>query len=68
MAKSKALGGCFMALWQILLTAPLWFAVLYAILSNVDVPQWAWFCFYAYIPASLLGIVFAAFFGAAAAD
>lgn len=49
-------------LWSLFITTPIWFTILYVILSRVNAPSWVWGLYFAYIPVSFTGNVLATFF------
>lgn len=52
--------GCVLSAWSLLVTGPLWLALLFTILQAADVPDYAWWMYWGYVPACLLGTIFGA--------
>lgn len=53
--------GCLLGLWSLIVTGPMRLVLLWAILESVNVPAWAWFLYWAYVPAVMLGIILSGF-------
>lgn len=49
--------GCALSLWHLLVMSPMWFSLLYGILSSIgeSVPMWVWVLYWSYVPAVILG-------------
>jgi hypothetical protein len=50
----EAVIGCATSAWALLVTLPLWFAILFGILQHINTPMWLWVCFWVYVPANVL--------------
>lgn len=59
--KPKDATGCLLCVWGMLVVSPLWFVILHALLVASNAPVYAWCCFFAYMPAHILGVVLAYF-------
>lgn len=45
------------ALWSLFVTLPLWFAIVYQILSAINASGLLWGMYFAYAPASIAGVI-----------
>lgn len=59
---SKGLSGCALIVWQFFVGLPLWFSIIYGLMSAVQPPQWVWICFFIYIPVQLVGFALSSVF------
>lgn len=57
MATPKEKSGCLIGMFALFVQMPLWFAIVYGILSSVNPPQWTWYCLAVYLPVCICGIV-----------
>lgn len=57
---AKALLGCLPAAWGLFITGPIWWVTLYMILRQIQATDFMWFLFFAYVPATVLGLIVAA--------
>ena len=46
--------GCAFGLLRLTVTLPLWYIILYAILSRIDTPTGIWVAFWVYVPTGLM--------------
>lgn len=55
------IGGCLLAIWHIGVVTPMWLVLLFAILHSLgdNVPVYAWVLYWAYVPATILGVCLA---------
>ena len=44
-------------LWAVFIVTPIWFTILYVILSSINASSWVWGLYFAYIPVSFTGNV-----------
>ena len=54
---AERLSGCFLVVWQGLVTLPLWFAILFMTLDAIEAPTKLWIAFYCYAPACIIGFM-----------
>jgi len=50
--KDKA--GCLCGVAQLFIIQPMWFALLWVLLTGVGAPTWAWGIYWAYVPVCVL--------------
>ena len=55
--ESKALGGCLLTLYGVLVLGPAYLILMFAILMACDVPVWAWVLYWCYAPLYMLAFV-----------
>ena len=58
---NKQLSGCFTGIWTCFVVLPLWYAIMFGVLHNIEAPTWLWTCFWVYVPTRLLGALVATF-------
>jgi len=46
--------GCLAASVQMFVVFPMWIAILYQILTRIDIPSWTWGLFWAYVPIGFI--------------
>lgn len=46
--------GCIGAVITLLLSLPLWYALLFGILIRIEAPNWMWICYWLYLPAGVI--------------
>lgn len=49
--------GCVVGMWSILVTTPMWLALLFAVLNATNPPVWAWVLYWCYLPAQVLQVI-----------
>ena len=52
--KPSALAGCDVGIGRILITLPLWYAIMFGVLQRIDTPTWLWVAFFVYMPSGIL--------------
>lgn len=48
---------CFTAIWLLFVTTPMFLLIVYAIMSSITLPVWAWPLFWCYVPALIIGVL-----------
>ena len=48
------LAGCLTAMARLAITLPIWYALLFGILSRIETPAWMWVAFWIYMPVGIL--------------
>lgn len=51
--------GCAAVIWQLVVTSPMWLVLLFAMMSQKDMPVYAWVLYWAYVPAHVVGVLMA---------
>lgn len=59
MNKESAAAGCFLVIWALFVTLPMWLVLVFAILSANDMPVWVWALYWCYVPANIFGTLLA---------
>ena len=54
--KPADFAGCFVAIWALLVTAPMWLVLLFSLMNSTDQPVWAWVLYWVYVPTHFLGV------------
>jgi Ca2+/Na+ antiporter len=50
--------GCLPAAWRLLVSLPMWAAILYGILGSLPaLPQWVHIVFWIFVPVSAIGLI-----------
>lgn len=54
--------GCAIFIISLCVTTPMWMILLFAIMSRVDVPEWAWVLYWVYVPTHVISTMVIAIF------
>lgn len=49
--------GCLVGMWSMLVTTPMWLALMFATLAATNPPVWAWVLYWCYLPAQLAQVI-----------
>lgn len=60
----KTVSGCFLCVWELVVTGPLWLWLVYQILTAIDARSMVWTAYFVYVPAHLLGVMAAGIYQA----
>lgn len=52
--KPSQIGGCLTAMLRLTITLPIWYTLLFGILSRIECPTWMWIAFWIYTPVGIL--------------
>ncbi len=47
---------CLASMFTVLVTGPMWYVLMFGILSRIDAPTWLWALFWCYVPIGFASV------------